>query len=201
MAQVDWLAKFAEDGVLQPGDSMASTVTSGDINSVVIHLFYVSQHWQRMEDGKFPNPVFVILQKPSGSIVYNVTSIVETLEQKYPNDPFVATKLGLVLCVGGNDFIPKLEFITHKTVCQLFFQEFLDTLFTFSDGCICIQSEAYIEFVKCLYCKKSMGDPKQLSFENVRRATILSARKVSVETPGTSNNVRNPNRWMPPKTH
>ena len=56
MAQVDWLIQEAEN--LKPGQAAVSIVTSGDIDSVYIHLFALSLYWPRDAEGKFCNPVF-----------------------------------------------------------------------------------------------------------------------------------------------
>ena len=199
MAQVDWLAKFKDEDNLQPGEAVASIVTSGDIDAVVIHIFYVSRHWPRI-DGRFPNPVYVILQKPSGSTVYNITGIIETLESKYSNDPFIAQKLSMVLCVGGNDFIPKLEWKSHDKICQMFFQEnmFRDKLFHISEEGVRIDIAIYIELVKWLYFRKNMGDPKTVTFEDVRKATVQKKKRTQTLTTDIQN-ANDPNRWMPPK--
>ena len=65
MAQVDWLYTMLE-GFKTPGEGIASIVTSGDIDSVVIHLFSIAHTWPRKENGQFLHPVYVVLQKPMG---------------------------------------------------------------------------------------------------------------------------------------
>ncbi len=200
MAQVDWLAQFKEDDNLRSGDSVVSIVTSGDIDAVVIHLFYVSQHWPR-NDGKFNTSVYVILQKPSGSTVYNITSIIELLEKNYPNDSFISAKLAMVLCIGGNDFIPKMEWISHNKICQLFFTEeqFRNGLFNPSTQGMVLDISVYLEFVKYLYFKKSMGNICTITFEDVRKATIQRKKAQKEILPTGLSNTSDPSRWLPPR--
>ena len=82
LAQVDWLS-------------------SGDIDAVLIHLFSLSFLLQRDEQNNFINPIYIILQKPSGkNDVYNITTIIRTLEKQY-QDRYIAIKMALGLCVGG----------------------------------------------------------------------------------------------------
>ena len=45
MAKVDWLIQEAEN--LKPGQAAVSIVTSGDIDSVYIHLSALSLYWPR----------------------------------------------------------------------------------------------------------------------------------------------------------
>jgi hypothetical protein len=203
MAQVDWLTSFQNEGNLKEGDSAASIVTSGDIDSVVIHLYFVSQRWPRNNNKKFIHPVFVILQKPSGADVYNITAIIETIESKYPEDEFIAPKLAMLLCIGGNDFIPKLHGINHKKMFQLFLTQshFRESLFRVEDNKLHLVLTVYIEFVKWLYCSKSMGDPAILSFDSVRRETMLCRKTSAVsKAPGEMNKFKHPQKWMPPKS-
>ena len=95
MAQIDWLFEYSR--YLQADDeAVASIVTSGDIDSVIIHLYTVSRCWPRKEDRTFKNPVYVILQKPSGSDVYNITAIVVLLEKHY-NSQSIVQKIALML--------------------------------------------------------------------------------------------------------
>ena len=71
MAQVDWL---------EPHESVVSVVTTGDIDSLDIHLFALSIHWPRNPDDLFKNKVFIQLQKPKQDL-YNITGITERLEK------------------------------------------------------------------------------------------------------------------------
>jgi hypothetical protein len=48
LAQVDWL--LSAHGKLQPGKTIASVLSSGEINAVPVHLFVVSLHWPRSKD-------------------------------------------------------------------------------------------------------------------------------------------------------
>jgi len=145
--------------------------------------------------------VFVILQKPSGSDFYNITAIIETIEAKYPEDPLIAAKLAVILCIGGNDFIPKYFGINHKKVCNLFFHadesRFREGLFLKENTTLSVQYPMYVEFIKCLYCNQNS---KELAFDMVRKQTMLSARKSAAAKPGQLDKLKNSQKWLPPKT-
>ena len=86
MSQMDWLPEILKD--LQPGEGVANIVTSGDIDSVPIHLFYISKHWPRDACGNFLHPVYCLLKKGKVYDTYNITSIIRLLElshSKYHN--------------------------------------------------------------------------------------------------------------------
>ncbi|ESO90207.1 hypothetical protein LOTGIDRAFT_164522 [Lottia gigantea] len=79
MSQIDWLWEYASD--LSPGDVCVSMVTSGDIDAVVLHLFFASWKWKRNKNGRFINPIYVLLHKPAGMFdIYNITGLLETFE-------------------------------------------------------------------------------------------------------------------------
>lgn len=113
MAQLDWMAEAQTD--LKPGEAALSVVTSGDIDYVVIHIYVVSKLWKRSANGKFSNPVFVLLQKQGKKTLYNITSMIEVRESYY-QDSCIGGKVALALCMGGNNFLPKLHNITHSKV-------------------------------------------------------------------------------------
>ena len=108
MAQVDWLIRCLPD--LKKSSSMASFVTSGDIDAVYIHMFMIALWWPRdLTTRKFVHQVLVILQKPKHLLdVYNITDIVEFLESVHGGDESIGVKVSLGLCLGGNDFLPKI---------------------------------------------------------------------------------------------
>lgn len=182
MAAADWMKYHQKD--LKPGEAVANIVSSGDIDAVVIFLFVVATQWPRNEQNCFINPVYVLLQKPSGTDVYNITSIIEKLECAY-NDSNIAIKVALILFLGGNDFIPKMYGIGHSKFVDLFMaeKEFIDSLFRFEPS-LHMDIGMYINFVKHLYCCKKYGDPKQITYESVRKLNM------------TAN--KDPRKWLPP---
>ena len=94
-------------------------ISSGDIDAIYIHLFAVSRLWKRDDKHQFINHVYVILQKPGGKLdIYNITGML-TLFEKYYCDISIGATLSIGLCVGGNDFIPKLHQISHKKILKL----------------------------------------------------------------------------------
>lgn len=195
MAQADWLLYYLPH--LQQGDAIASIVTSGDIDAVTIHLFLVSRLWPRNESGAFRSRVYVILQKPGKKVdVYNITSILETLEEVY-KDNKVGMKLAISLCMGGNDFIPKYHQVTHDKVVKEIFarNHFLENIISFQDSKMNINADVYIDLIKSLYCPKSLAnrsDPLEIPFDTVRQATIQMRH--------SSQQVRHPQQWMPPES-
>lgn len=170
MAMVDWLLEFADQ--LKPGDACASIVTSGDIDAVVIHLFAMSFLWPRKEDGKFKNPVYVILQK-AGSIfdIYNVTQLIEILESAW-HEKYFAAKVAIGLSLGGNDFLLKFHNITHSKTLELFCSDAFRTeliRISVDDGTCkeAIDKNTYFNFIKHLYCSQKKKTEKP-SFDEIR---------------------------------
>jgi len=198
MAQVDWLLQSMHN--LKPGEAAASIVTSGDFDAIIIHMFVISRHWARNADNKFLNPVYVLLQKPSGTDVYNITSMIEILEVTH-TDIHIAEKIALTLCIGGNDFIPKLYQVNHSKVLKQFINDmdYRDGLFTFQSENITIDQDKYVTFIKELYCKRQLGDPKTVPYEEVRRHTMIQKRK-QASGPIAYENASNPKKWLPPQT-
>lgn len=86
MAQIDWLIEYST--LLKEDESCASIVTSGDINSVVLHLFALAHLWPRLHlhSLKFRNDVYVILQKPGGTYYIRQLSI-KPSTQTVPRNP------------------------------------------------------------------------------------------------------------------
>ena len=192
LAQVDWLIQAVPQ--MKPGESAVSIVTSGDIDAIPIHLFALSFQLPPNEQNKFINNVFVVLQKPHGkSDIYNITSIIEVLENMY-KDKYVVIKVSLGLCLGGNDFVPKFHGKSHATILRLLFES--PNLFRV-DRCtdnviINFDKEVYIDFVKHLFCPKTRN-ATQLSFEDVRVITIYGSKLKK------SREYRNPQLWLPPE--
>ena len=197
MSQVDWLIQEADK--LKPGEAAASIVTSGDIDSVYIHLFALSLHWPRDAQGKFCNPVFIILQKPeSKNDVYNVTLMLEVFEAAF-SDKMVGVKLAVALCIGGNDYIPKLQEKSHTTVVQkLLTQHYRQTLYSsLSSNNIVLDVDKFVNAVKELYCTGNMKkDAASVNYETVRAITI--GKKTGKSTTGYV--TRDAKLWLPPES-
>ena len=197
LAQVDWLIHSAP--TLKEGQVVVSVVTSGDIDAVPIHLFALSYQWPRDINGKFKNRVYVILQKANAkNDVYDITSIIELLERVF-DEKYIAMKIALCLCLGGNDFVPKFYGKSHDTILKLFLgkAEFLDNLFVMKESHSEVNFEInkaiYVKFVMHLYCPKQK-DPDNLDFDRIRQLTMYSSKI------GKQVQLRNPQLWLPPET-
>ena len=190
LAQVDWLLESIPE--LERGKAVVSFVSSGDIDAVVIHLFAISLHWPRNEDGKFVHPVYVVLQKHAKSVdFYDVTGILETLEEKF-EDLHIGVKVAVGLCMGGNDFVPKFYSMAHKKVLQLALADtFRSTLVHIHPPEVTFNEEMFPTFVKHLYS----GGKSDKCFEEVRQKSMFS----SVQRKNDSK-YRNPKLWMPPSS-
>ena len=195
MSQVDWLKEIC--GTLNEGDGVLSVVSSGDIDAVPIHLFAVTAFWPRKPDGTFHNPVYVLLQKPKPDL-YNITQMVLDMEQHFSCQS-IGMKVAMVLCMGGNDFLPHFHSISHEKVLLSvlatdgLIQELFDIKIGEETGqpvSGSINTEKYIDLVKSWYCPPST-DATMLSFEEVRQ--------FSVKRPGQKD-ARHPALWLPPKS-
>lgn len=175
MAQLDWLIELLPS--LKPHEPVISFVTSGDIDAVILHIFMVSNRWPRQHNVNFINPVYVVLQKSKGSYdVYNITAIVRTIETL--NGQKTGMYVALVLCMGGNDFLPKYHGITHsKLLTTVVNERMLHNLFEFtfdpSGRCISgsVVQDVYMRLLKCLYCPPRY-DAEKLTFDEVRQNTV-----------------------------
>jgi hypothetical protein len=96
---------------LADNEAIVAVVTSEDIDSIAIHLFSISFYWARKENGKFKNKVYVLLQKQKPEL-YNITGIIELLEERFGLES--ACNISIILCLGGNDFLPKYQGISHE---------------------------------------------------------------------------------------
>ena len=177
MSQFDWLFHYS---TLQDDCDFASVLSSGDIDGLVIHLFGVSRLWPPNGDGTFRNSVFVVLQKPGEKMdIFNITGILTLLEEKY-SDRNIGMKVALNLCIGGNDFIPKLHNISHVKIMKIIMtqSDFLQELYTFDEcGHIEINPDSYLKLIKYLYCSKKL-DPDNLTYEEVRKSTMTKHKKL-----------------------
>ena len=193
MSQVDWLISSYTS--LNSGECVVSVVTSGDIDAIPIHLFAVSLFLQRNEKGTFDNKVFVMLQKPYGLCdIYCITDIVILIEKTH--GLYSCVKTAFAMCMGGNDFIPKFQGISHQKVLSTFFDGFLNELFTFKFNNLNnligaeVNKDSYINFVKTLYCPKTL-DSSKLKFEEIRQLSIKDPKH---------SEFKNPVKWIPPRS-
>ena len=192
MSQVDWL--LTNSANMKDGDVAASIVTSGDIDALVLHMFALSMHWPKDQFGKYKFPVYVILQKPGKrNDIFNVTNILEVFEERY-DDTNIGAKVAIALCIGGNDFIPKMFGINHSTVLKQYLSHTLlqSNLVSFVPE-IKLSLNNYILLIKLLYCPKNLNVTTN-SFEEIRSATMYKKSK-------TKKIVYKPaQRWMPPES-
>ena len=83
IAQADWLPNVAQE--LEEDESVICYVTSGDIDTLPIHMLAVALFWPRFPNQTFKKDVYLIL-KQSGKhtkpdkCIYVVTKIIEPLE-------------------------------------------------------------------------------------------------------------------------
>ena len=190
MSQLDWLMHSSE--TLHPGRCAVSVVSSGDIDAIVLHLLTVALKWPRDSTGDFINSVYVILNKPYDKFdMYCITDILSTLE-KATGDRKIGVKVAVGLCIGGNDFLPKYNFVgNHSKVLKLMTtnQDFLQNLVRISDDkSVTLNKNKYKEFIKQLYAPKQ--DTSALSFDEVRKSTIV----------GKDGKMTSVDKWLPPGT-
>ena len=201
-AQLDWVVHYSRS--LSPGEVMLSLVTSADIDSVVLHMFALADQFPRNEDGTFKNDVYVMLQKAGHFDVYNITGMLAVLEKAFHSQT-IGKKLAMILCFGGNDFIPKFQNITHLKVTQLFLSKskYLDGLFSLDANDV-TNPDILEDFVKELYCPKKF-DVDKLTYEEVRQLSInpiKASKKVSdimtFNFTDGQTDLRSPKLWLPP---
>ena len=194
MSQVDWLIQNAHN--LHPGEAAVSILTSGDIDALYIHLFALSRHWPRDKYGTFPSPVYVVLQKPGSKYdIYNLTLILELFEKIY-DDKNIGVKVAVGLCIGGNDFVPKMQQLSHTTILKHVLKpKYRNTVISFENESISVNKDHFVYCIKDLYCPKRF-DPDTLSFEQVRALTIGKNTAVSV----SGHTTKDPKKWLPPES-
>ena len=196
MAVADWLVHFQSE--LEDGDAVVCFVTSGDIDAVYIHLDVVSRLWAKNEANKYKFPVYVILQKQAGKVdVYNITSLLSLFEEHY-KDPAIGSKLAYTICIGGNDFVPKLYSKSHDTVCKTVLENshFRNSLYTVDEERISLNKDVFIDLVKYIYTpKRKQG--LHIPFEEVRAISIAKTEHAG-KTSGYKH--ADPRKWLPPKS-
>ncbi|CAG2244896.1 unnamed protein product [Mytilus edulis] len=192
MSQVVWLDDMKNE--LLVNDAIVSVVTSADIDSIVIHLFSLSLFWQRDESGSFKNKVYVLLQKQKSEL-YDITGIIELLESRFSRKSICT--IAISLCLGGNDFIPKYQGISHEKWLSVIIDTpgALQNLVHLSNEPALekptgiLSEDLYLEIVKRLYCPQNINS-ELLSLDEVRQ--------ISIKPPGKP--IRHPKLWMPPKS-
>ncbi len=179
LAQVDWLLDAANS--LAPGEAAISVVTSGDIDAIPIHLFVLSLRWPRNTDGSFIFPVYVLLQKPNKKQdLYNITGMVEILEKSF-QEKYIAVKIAVGLCMGGNDFVPKFYGKSHDKILSLLLMNdtFKQGLISVDPPTVGLNTPVYVEFVKALYCAPKM-DAQSVPFDQVRKMSMKKSAQRAV---------------------
>jgi len=193
MSVVDWVLEVQRD--LKPKQNVVSLMTSGDVDALPIHLFAISHLWPRSGDGSFMNDVFVVLAKPKGmKDVYDITGIVTRIEQKFGK--YAAMHVAVVLCMGGNDFLPKFHGITHMKLMQtVVVDRHLTNIMQIVDDESgtrrgIVDTKTFQTIVKTVYCP-SRYDPVLLTIEEVRQLTIKDPKKADFN---------HDRLWMPPQS-
>ena len=195
-AVVDWLNHFKDK--MKVGECLVSIITSGDIDAIPIHLYAVSKYWNRDTENNFKNPVFVLLQKPRGRLdIYNITGMITLFERRF-SDMTIGTKVAFGLCIGGNDFIPKLFQVSHEKVLNLIVSNPIlkNNLFIFAENNIILNQKYFAELFRCIYCPKRYQN-SNLSYENVRALTIAKSED-KISKGGYRTN--DPRKWLPPES-
>ena len=196
MSVADWLVGL--QGELEDGNSAVCLVTSGDIDAVYIHLYVVSRYWERKDDGKFKNQLYVILQKKGPKYdVYNITNMIELFESFF-KDRYIGIKIAISLCMGGNDFVPKCDQFSHATVLKMVMQTpiYRDHLFKFEDGCVKMNKDRFTDLYRRIYCPIKLKNTS-ISYDEVRTMTI--GKKMD-PTKKTGYRTADPRKWLPPKS-
>ena len=166
-------------------------------------MFVVSRWWQRDSEGKFANEVYVKLQKAGCCDLYNITSIVSTLENALGQG--TGAILALSLCLAGNDFLPRFQGISHSKMCRIIMSNssIRTSLFNL-DNCS-INVDVFVDLMKILYCPASLNHVL-LSFEEGRQLSIqpptLNKTKIPTKVFSFSDGqiqLRHPKLWLPPQ--
>ena len=204
-AQIDWVIHEANQ--LSRGDAILSLVSSADIDAVVLHLFAASKLLPRDENGQFHVNVYVALKKGESIDIYNITGIIALLEKTFDHR-YLACQVACVLSIAGNDFLPKFQNISHLQMLTLYLSnpDFRNNMISISNSAI--DREVFFDFMKSLYCPKSL-DPNLLSFDEIRQLSIKppnpkgstkkAANVVTFEFTDGQARVRHPRLWLPPR--
>ena len=193
MAQIDWLMEF--ESSLEPDECVVSVVSSGGIDAVVLHLYILTYLWTSS------NHVYVMLQKPGGSVdMYNITKFIRVLQTKF-NDPLIGAKVAITLCIGGNDFIPKFYGMSHdKYLTTMLTDNFRDRLFILKNDRLRLSESVFVDYVQALFCPKALKS-SQRTFEEVQEATREMTRRSKPNLHDIfDSTVRDARQWLPPKS-
>ena len=198
MAQVDWIINSSNE--INDGDVVLSYVTSGDIDVIYIHLYAISKHWKRKENGSFCNEVFVVLSKPENKLdIYNITAMIELVEKHY-KDSSIGMKMALILCMGGNDFLPKIQMQSHAKVMSQYISGRYPSLLLYICDHLILNIDSFVEFVKELFVTNRMRkEHSNISYNDIRAITIGKRELSAIQFPG-SRVTNDPQRWLPPET-
>ena len=196
MSVADWLV--ALQGEQADGTSAVCFVTSGDIDAVYIHLYVVSKFWKRTEEGKFKNPLHVILQKKGPKYdVYNITAMVELFENSF-RDRNIGMKVAFCLCMGGNDFIPKCDQLSHDMMLKTVLQTpiYRDHLFMFEDNVVKVNKDCFVDLYRRIYCPAKLRNTN-IPYDEVRTMSIC---KRTDPTKKSGYSTADSKKWLPPKS-
>ena len=196
MAVADWVIQCQDK--MKPGEVVVSLITSADIDAVPIHLYAISKYWTRDASNDFNIPVFVVLEKPRGGYdIFNITGLINLLERSFL-DSNIGVKVALGLCVGGNDYVPKLytkshdEVLTQIVSCPVL----KDHLFVFGEDRIVLDQLLFAELFRRIYCPKR-EQKNNLSYQDVRALTIAKKPNKSSKGGYRTSDLRN---WLPPES-
>ena len=118
----------------------------------------------------------------------------------YYQDSTVGMKMALILCMGGNDFIPKINMMSHSKVMTQYMSGRYPTLLQFKSDRLVLNTESFVEFVKNLFYSNRMKRQNQnMTFNEVRADTIGKREQTDLQFPGTQL-TKDPQRWLPPET-
>ena len=103
-----------------------------------------------------------VQQKPGSKYdVHNVILLLELLVNVYA-DWLMGIKVTIGLCMGGNDFVPKLQQVSHSTLLKHVLKH-SNSLLMFENDTTTFNKDCIVD----LYCPKKF-DPGTLSFDQVR---------------------------------
>jgi hypothetical protein len=118
--------------------------------------------------------------------------MMEIIECRFHTEEDIMRKVAIVLCMGGNDFIPKYYNISHKKMLSLFLSnEHFRTNLLQKTGHFNVNKNVYKDFIKALFTPKSV-DFHSTTYEATRRQTIYSK--------GKRDSLKNAKLWLPPES-
>ncbi|CAC5418114.1 unnamed protein product [Mytilus coruscus] len=123
----------------------------------------------------------------------------EILESSFENEDDIVKKVSIVLCTGGNDFIPKFHNISHKKMLSLFMsnEHFRLNLFQKSEKNIHqLNTTVYKDFIKTLF--SSMSNI-HVSFEEARHNSMFCKQRKTNDQMDKSL-LRNAKLWLHPES-